>query len=630
MFGTVPATTAIRATEDRRIAVVASELLGRPGTGGAGTADSLLAVALARHGYPVDLIVASGREIGELNAEWSRIYESAGVRITVLEQSSGVEPIFLAPAFEVFDALRALQPDVAIVNDWRGLGWAALRAREGRLELANTAFIVLCHGPGRVLVEFAQKVPDTLDRFGEDVAERGAIELADAVVSPSAWLIDWMRKHRWPVPESARVIQHIPRSVALDEVPIQAPGGPVRRLAFFGQLREGKGIRIFLDALGHLDPIDVVFLGAPSKRWPPETILSRAPGARIEPRLTREAALEELRTPGTLAVMPSLLDNSPCTVVECIEHGIPFVATDTGGIAELIAEEDRGRVLCPPTAGDLAIALQNALTAEPFLPARPSNPVGESLQQWLELIENVSPRQRRAERRPLRVAVVADGEQSLERARRLADRTTSVEVELTARESRREGLAGTTAEWVVFMDSDDEPDDAFIDTLVQVQAATRADVVTAAVRPRDNPDGVHLFLGNPAAFGLVENQYGVIGLVRASLASPELGDEGDVDPDWALFAKLALGGARVVSIPIPLATHAGRVGSVADVPGPGLRVLEAFEAAQNGQMMRLHDLPQLTATLAAALQRSVKAVSTATLAQRREGLLRRAARRVIR
>src|SRR5205085_5065447 len=83
MFGTVPATTAIPATEDRRIAVVASELLGRPGTGGAGTADSLLAVALARHGYSVDLIVASGREIGELNSEWSAIYDSAGVRIRV-------------------------------------------------------------------------------------------------------------------------------------------------------------------------------------------------------------------------------------------------------------------------------------------------------------------------------------------------------------------------------------------------------------------------------------------------------------------------------------------------------------------------------------------------------------------
>src|SRR5262249_17834038 len=155
---------------------------------------------------------------------------------------------------------------------------------------------------------------------------------------------------------------------------------PIRRLAFFGQLREGKGIRIFLDALDRIDPVDVVFLGAPSKRWPPESILGRVPRARIEPQLTREAALAELRTPATLAVMPSLLDNSPCTVLECIEHGIPFISTETGGIAELIGAEDRSRVLCGPTAGDLTAALRHALEATDFAPARPAGALGESLQ----------------------------------------------------------------------------------------------------------------------------------------------------------------------------------------------------------------------------------------------------------
>jgi glycosyltransferase involved in cell wall biosynthesis len=269
MFATVSTDSTISATENRRIAIVASELLGRAGTGGAGTADSLLAVALARHGHPVELIVASGREIGELNPEWSRIYEAAGVKITILDRRRGVTPSFLAPSLEVFDALVSSAPDVAIVNDWRGLGWAALRAREAGMALRDTAFVVHCHGPGRVLVEFARKVPDTLDRFGEDVAERASIGLADAVVSPSEWLLEWMRDHRWPVPGSARVIQYPRRSAVLDEAPPQAARGPLRRLAFFGQLREGKGIRIFLDALQRLDPIDVVFLGSASKRWPP-------------------------------------------------------------------------------------------------------------------------------------------------------------------------------------------------------------------------------------------------------------------------------------------------------------------------------------------------------------------------
>src|SRR5262249_51076042 len=121
MFRIVSANTATSGAEHRRVAVVASELLGRPGTGGAGTADSLLAVALARHGHPVDLVIASGRDIGQLNPEWTSIYGSAGVNIRVLKRMNGVHPEFLRAPFEVFCALRELQPHVAIVNDWRGL-----------------------------------------------------------------------------------------------------------------------------------------------------------------------------------------------------------------------------------------------------------------------------------------------------------------------------------------------------------------------------------------------------------------------------------------------------------------------------------------------------------------------------
>src|SRR5207248_1689470 len=120
-------------------------------------------------------------------------------------------------------------------------------------------------------------------------------------------------------------------------------------------------------------------------------------------------------------------------------------------------------------------------------------------------------------RRALRVAVVADGEQSLQRARRLVERTESLDVDVTHDESRRAGLARTAADWIVFLDEDDDPDDDMLDTLVAVQAATGADVVTAAVRPADDAEGLRLFLGDPGALGLAENSYGVIGLVRASL-----------------------------------------------------------------------------------------------------------------
>ena len=612
----------------RRITIVASELLGRAGTGGAGTADSLLAVALGRHGHDVRLLIASGRHIGELNPRWTRIYDDAGVDVTLVARAHGVRPRYLAPPFEVYRALRDEPPDVAIVNEWRGLGWAALRARQAGLAFGDTAFVVHCHSPGRVLTAFAQKIPDTLERFGEDVIERASIELADAVVSPSAWLLDWMRAHRWPVPEDARVIQYVRQSAALGETaPAAPPPERVRRLAFFGQLREGKGIRIFLSALGRIDPgvldsVEILFLGSGRPPWTSEQIVAEvAPAAkdrvRVEGGLERDAALAELRNPGTLAVMPSLLDNSPNTVSECIEHGIPFVATETGGIPELVAAEDRPRVLCAPTTEGLAAALIRALTApDGFAPAGAARDADESVAAWLEVVEGAAPAPRARGRPPSSVSVVAMGEKSERRARRLADTTSVAKVDVVRAASRGEGSLRAAAEWIVFLDDDDEPDDGILDALLAAQAASGADVITAAVRPSGEPDAVELFLGDARAMGLVENRYGVIGLVRRTPRLAELVRGGVVDPDWPLFARLALDGARIVAIPEPLSSHGGRIGSIADVPGDGITVLEAFEAHGGTS-----DLPQLAATLAAASTRG-RSSPERNAASRQPGVVR--------
>src|SRR6185312_4330274 len=140
--------------------------------------------------------------------EWEQRYEEANVAVRRLEPAS-VRPDFLAPSAAVLAALRSDPPDVVVADDWRGVAWAALRAREAGRGFADTAFVVYAHGPSRLLAEAARKVPDTIARFGEEVAQRACIELADAVVSPSAWLLDWLRDRRWPQPRSAHVIQNL-------------------------------------------------------------------------------------------------------------------------------------------------------------------------------------------------------------------------------------------------------------------------------------------------------------------------------------------------------------------------------------------------------------------------------------
>ncbi len=170
-------------------------------------------------------------------------------------------------------------------------------------------------------------------------------------------------------------------------------------------------------------------------------------------------------------------------------------------------------------------------------------------------------------------------------------------MEVVPAATRAAGLDAATAEWVLFTDEDDIPDDALLDSLVAAQVATGADVVTAGVRPSDDAEAVQLFLGDPGSLGLIENQYGVLGLVRRSLAARALA-AGPTDSDWVLMARLAAAGAHFVSIPDALSEQVGRPASVARSPAEGLAVLEAFE---QGDQEVLAGLPLLTATLAAAV-----------------------------
>jgi glycosyltransferase involved in cell wall biosynthesis len=580
----------MRPMTPRRVTVVASEILGAPGAGGPATADSFLAIALGRHGHRVELLVAPGRDLGGLSPEWQSAYAAADVLVRPLTETASVSPSFLAPSAHVHAALRADPPDVVVADDWRALAYAALRARQLGMSFAETAFVLYCHGPARVFAAAGRKVPDTVARFGEEVAQRACVELAGALVSPSEWLATWLRDHRWPLHEPVRVIPNLWQSTALGEPAPQAPTGtPVRRLAFFGQLREGKGLGVFVDALRKLNPalldgIEVVLLGH-SRRWThPEIadalggdVVGRLAALRVETGLDRTGALDELRRPGTLAVMPSLLENSPYAVAECIEHGVPFLAADVGGTPELVAAEDRARVLHPPTPDDFASALEQALRSESGVEsARPARPPEDSLAAWLELIETVEPARRATGPVPQRVA---------------------------------HGLEQADAEWLVFVGEDDVPGDGLVDALVVAQAASGADVVTTAVRIGDE---VRLFLGDPGALGLVENQYGVLGLIRRSLLTDDLVS----DSPWVLFARLVVRGARIVSIPTPLAEHTGVPATAAE----RLAVLEAFESAPPEV---LADLPQLSATLAAALERA-QADGAAPMPKR--GLLRRALR----
>ena len=73
---------------------------------------------------------------------------------------------------------------------------------------------------------------------------------------------------------------------------------------------------------------------------------------------------------GRLAVISSLVDNFPNTVLECVGAGVPLLVSNVGGIPEIIDPADRENVCFEPRPDVLAERIRDALEHGAFS-ARP-------------------------------------------------------------------------------------------------------------------------------------------------------------------------------------------------------------------------------------------------------------------
>ena len=633
----------------RRITVVTSHVLGSVRTNGSATANSFLALGLAQMGHRVEILHIGEPATDAMDVEWARLYEEAGIAIRLLPPSGEiVEPERFARIRAVELALREDPPDVVISWEGTAPAYSCLRLRQLGLAFENTLFVLFCHGTRLWVKEVTRNERVSLDVLAEGALERACVELADVAVSPSAYMLDWMRKQGWRLPETALVIPLLTRSGATRQPP-RAPAavegdGRVQRLAFFGRLEERKGVRQFIAGLNALEPellegLEVEFIGRTAKYWQPERVEALLSDAArhalrrvsFETELDQHEALARLSRRGTLALIPSLADNSPCTVYECFEHGIAFLASSVGGIPELVAPEDRSRVLFEPTAEGVEQALRRALaSAHTLRPARPAFDDAVSLQRWAEVVarrpQPVPPLQQRP---PVDVVVVhrQSSETLIRCLSALADQTYG-ELRVTVaaakgadvpgdlpgepllvRSERRSvdavrqaGLEAGSAPWVVFLDGEDVPQPELIETLVRAQAACGADVVSCGLCLAGEGDKAseYFFAGEPGGFGVLANDYGTVALLRRSLVGEVTSPWPAADPDWPLLARLSAAGSRIVSIPRPLVTRSLPPGTLERHSADALLVVQELEQRLPG---RLRSLARLTAGLAAEKQR---------------------------
>jgi glycosyltransferase involved in cell wall biosynthesis len=281
--------------------------------------------------------------------------------------------------------------------------------------------------PHRVFVQ-----PYTMPRAAREAVE--AARRRAAAPSPHA-------PHVFPTDTNPSSVAPVPtplpagwgpsRAVSEGEL---APRRTVREVVFFGRLEVRKGIALFCDAVDALvaggllgaggalggaeggadnvGGVRVTFLGS-DRNWVEPGVdggayarrraaawaksegdtqgggseggrTPLAAPAEVVTGLDTAGALDYLlaRGAGRFAVLPSLVENSPLSILELLGAGVPFLASTAGGIPELIHADDQLGVLFPAETGALVGKLREALVAG--VPrARPARNLERVERRWV-------------------------------------------------------------------------------------------------------------------------------------------------------------------------------------------------------------------------------------------------------
>ncbi|MCF8069624.1 MAG: glycosyltransferase [Desulfobacterales bacterium] len=394
-----------------KVCIATEEIVGPVRNGGIASTYYHLARMLADDGHHVTVLFLKGNRCeNETIEHWVKWYSKLGIKFVALPFESisqyGFAPFWQRRYYAFYRWLSEQEEpfDIVHTSEWRGGAFYTLGAKRLGLEFQDTLFLVKSSSPHIWNRHYQMRTIENDSMLACSFAEQKTIEWADIVIGGSAHLLSFMERVGYRLPEGRMYVQ--PNVVDLQDLEIEETrpdyeyGDKVKsdELVFFGRLEARKGLEIFCDALDQLadsdglKPQKVYFLGKQGQNMPSypytpniEYIKLKAANwpfkVEILPDYDQRAAISFLCAKPRIAVMPSLIENSTMTVYEALVHKIPFLATNVGGTAELIAPEFHEETLTEPHPGKLSKDLQHILDTGGTV-AKASFDYKENLKTW--------------------------------------------------------------------------------------------------------------------------------------------------------------------------------------------------------------------------------------------------------
>jgi glycosyltransferase involved in cell wall biosynthesis len=299
--------------------------------------------------------------------EDARILQSAGIPVRVYAGAArNGAPVTVA-------RLRSRTAQLNTIEYCR----AVLQREPDSLILAYNEPAFAGFAPGRTIVRFDWTTP--LPRYWNWPLWRSRFSRAQYLFPSESERGAFLNLHR-PIPTEQTFV--LPNAVDLDLFrpagqPAARSANPELRVGFAGQWSAGKGLQQLLDAwsgLKHLCPAAQLWLAGGPGLWkrvqePPGT---REAVARVQEMERADSVrcvgpiphthMPQFWTSNDVAVVPSLTEAFGLVALEALSCGVPVVATNAGGLKEIVVHGECGLVVPAGDTVALAGALHSLLT----------------------------------------------------------------------------------------------------------------------------------------------------------------------------------------------------------------------------------------------------------------------------
>lgn len=344
-----------------KVCLVTEELAGFQGSGGIGAAFYELAILLAKTPEnKVDILYCSVGDIsGQFKADMKAFFTEKKINLSFLNVQNFIHGSSLeGRSYAVYQTLKNKKYDTLHFHDYKALGFYCFSAKKQGVAFKHSSLVLQMHGPTAWTTKINQSMYHHEDHLKLDFMERQCARDADFVVSPSQYLIDFLKiKANYIFPANTSVINNLGTALVEELESYIRPYDKnscdkVNEIIFFARHEDRKGFVKFCNAIDNLKDkiiqkgIRVTFIGKFGQIVGQHSGLYLSNRAKnwsfplsIYTDMNRDGAASYLTSNrNSLVVIPSE-ENSPYTVFETLSLHKALVTSSKGGAKEMIPQK---------------------------------------------------------------------------------------------------------------------------------------------------------------------------------------------------------------------------------------------------------------------------------------------------